>query len=185
MGKEESNHYQIIDLFKAFISAVDLLVNNDKELFSYKRNRLTIAHRLALYLQETLLKESPLEKENYFLDMAIPILKEKKALIPEILLHNRDDKNHLKLLAAVCRDRYLTEAELLSLHSLKVKGECSLALAVTVFEDKDYLLIYRASESFIDYYHFYINDKQYSLLKRRNIEGESYEKRQLKLPIKL
>ncbi|MFA5513904.1 MAG: hypothetical protein WDA17_03175 [Sphaerochaetaceae bacterium] len=185
MEKEGSNHYQILDLFESFVEAVELLVTYDKQLFGWKRNRLPIAHRLALYLQETLLKGTSLENEHYSIDMAIPILKEKKALTADILIHDRDEQNPTNLLAVVCKDRYLTEAELLSLHALKVKADCSLVLAVTIFEDKEYMLIYRSGESFIDYYHFTYADKKCTLLKRRVIEGKSYAKRQLKLPIKV
>jgi len=172
--------YEIIHLFDKFVTGLTTLVENDKQLFFWRRNRIPVSHRLALYLQNELLKD---QDQNMFVDMGLPILKEKGSLVADIIFHDRNEEKKDSLMAIICRDRYLTESELLDLHLLKIKGGCELPLALTILPEKSYALIYRASNSSIDYYHYIYDLKNISLLKKRAVELSANAQRELKLPI--
>lgn len=185
MKFQEHERYGMIRLFESYILALSRLVDQDNALFSWRKNRVAVSHRLAHHLQEGLFGTLTLSQRNrYFVDMAGEVLDEGQALVPDILVHDRNTETPHRLMAIVCREGYLTEHELWSLHELKVKGECELTLAMAFLPQKDYMLIYRADGSAIDYYHFITTEKHCHLLKRREISDVTSDARQLKLAIK-
>ncbi len=80
----------------------------------------------------------------------------------------------------ICR-----EAELKALHELKVKADCELTLAIAFLPQKEYLLIYRADNTRIDYYQFQSDRLHCHLLKRRDVIEHSDDSHQLKLGMKV
>ncbi|MDD3366709.1 MAG: hypothetical protein PHS67_05565 [Sphaerochaetaceae bacterium] len=180
----EHERYGMIRLFETFIAALARLVDNDSVLFTWPKNHITISHRLAQHLEQVMFGELPVRhQEAYVVDLCVPILEDFRALIPDILVHNRKEKEGQRLIAITCRTGYLTEKELLYLHDFKNKAGCHLTLAIAFLPQKDYMLIYRADETTIDYYHFFREEKHCQLLKRRQISDVG-DRHQLKLGIK-
>lgn len=185
MNIHEDERYGMIRLFETHIHALSLLVEHDELLFSWKRNRLAICHRLARHLEQGLYDNFNLQQRNsFFVDLCAPIMDDANAMVPDIVVHNRDMKEPQRLMAIVCRDGYLSEQELLDLHDIKIKGNCELTLGMAFLPNKEYILIYRADETTIDYYHFFRNEKHCQLFKRIQISEVSADARQLKLDIK-
>lgn len=185
MNFQDNERYGMIRLFETYILALSRLVEQDAELFGWKRNRLAVGHRLAHHLQEGLFGAFTSSQRNrYVVDMGAMVLNEPLALIPDILVHERGAKDPHRLMAIVCREGYLTESELWSLHELKVAGSCELTLAMALLPQKEYILVYRADGSSIDYYHFLTKEKHCQLLKKRQISDVSADAHQLKLGIK-
>lgn len=181
----EHERYGMIRLFETYIQALSRLVDQDSPLFGWRRNRVAVCHRLASYLQDGLFGAlGPTQRQSYAVDMAVVLSDEGQDLMPDILVHDRKESEAHRLMAIVCREGYLTEAELWGLHELKVNGGCELTLAMALLPQKEYLLIYRADEHAIDYYHFLKSEKHCHLLKRREIGDVNADARQLKLGIK-
>jgi len=175
----------MIRLFETFIVALGRLVDNDSVLFTWRKNHITISHRLAQHLGQVMFEELPVRhQEAYIVDLCVPVLEDTRAIAPDILIHDRNEKEPHRLMAVVCREGYLTEKELLNLHDFKVEAGCHLTLAVAFLPQKDYILIYRADEATIDYYHFFYEEKHCQLFKRRQISDVVSDSRQLKLGIK-
>ncbi|MFA7643504.1 MAG: hypothetical protein WCY74_09505 [Sphaerochaetaceae bacterium] len=181
----EHERYGMIRLFETYILAVSRLVEHDGALFGWRRNRVAICHRIATHLQEGLFGTFSLaQRQRYVVDMGASLLEDPQSLVADIVVHDRGAQEPHRLMAIVCREGYLTESELLGLHELKVKGNCELTLAMAFLPQKDYMLIYRADETSIDYYHFLREEKHCQLLKRRQIGDVHADGRQLKLGIK-
>ncbi len=182
----DSERYGMIRLFEACISALSLLVEHDSQLFTWRRGRIAVCHRLAHHLEHLLFSAGKPEKsKGYHLDLCATIPGEARVLTPDILLHNRDIENPVRSMAIVCREGYLSESELRSLHELKTKAGCDLTLAIAFLSQKDYLLIYRADDTRIDYYHFSRTEFHCQLLKRRDVVELSDDSHQLKLGMKI
>lgn len=185
MNFQEHERYGMIRLFETYISALSRLIDQDSVLFTWRRNRLAVSHRLAHHLQEGLFGTfGPSQNSRYVVDMGAAVLDESRSLIPDILVHDRGTTDAHRLMAIIIREGYLTEEELWALHELKVKGTCELTLAMALLPHKDYQLIYRADGSAIDYYHYIADEKHCHLLKRREISDVSSDARQLHLAIK-
>jgi hypothetical protein len=185
MNIHEDERYGMIRLFETHIHALSLLVEQDSSLFSWRRNRMAVCHRLARHLEQGLHDSFNLQQRNrYFVDLCAPIMEDAHAMIPDIVVHDRDQQEPQRLMAIVCREGYLSEQELLDLHELKTKGNCELTLGMAFLPNKEYILIYRADETTIDYYHFFRTEKHCQLFKRRQISEVSADRSQLKLDIK-
>lgn len=185
MMGQEHERYGMIRLFETYILALSHLVDQDSVLFHWRKNRMAISHRLAQHLEQGLFGAlPPSQRENFLVDLCAPIMDESQGLIPDILVHDRQERDPKRLMAVVCRDGYLTEQELMGLHDLKTKAGCELTLAIAFLPLKEYMLIYRADETTIDYYHFLRSEKHCQLLKRRQISDVSTDAHQLKLGIK-
>jgi hypothetical protein len=165
-------NYSEIRLFESFITSLKFLNEGEKELFYLKKGRVTVSHRLALHLQKELFGSA---KIPYFVDLGYPI---DFSLIPDILIHQRDQSNENNLMAFICRETYLSEKELFKLIDLKEKYNVVLTIGCALLPDKDYLLLYRIGEFSVDYYHFYLDLATVVFLKRREVENKT---RQLRL----
>ncbi len=170
----------MIHLFETFIHSLASLVANDQYLLSQMSSKTALSFRLATYLEKEL--DHLLEK-GYFVDMGIAPLNIPKKIVPEILIHNRETEQSDILLSVVVRNGYLSEKELVALHSVKTAAKADLTLAIAMLGQQDYLLIYRIDEEFVDYYHFYVQDKHCTFLKRREIGELDIDEKQLKLSI--
>jgi len=123
-------------VFDIFTSALRDFETGDRDLYSWPRNRLALTHALAQRLFSALSKDNP----ALFVDMS---------LNPDILVHNRKGQTSL---AVVCRNDYLTEGEQKNL--MKLAEKANLVMAVSFFPQKSYMLLYRATSSSIEYFHF-------------------------------
>ena len=181
----EHERYGMIRLFETYIQALSELVDRDSALFLWKKNRIAVSHRLAQHLEQGLFGTlGPQHKNEYLVDHCAPIVDEPRALIPDIVVHDRGEQEPHRLMAIVCRESYLTEDELLGLHEMKMKGNSDLTLAMALLPDREYILIYRANEASIDYYHFLRTEKHCQLFRRRQIDDVPLDAHQLKLGIK-
>ncbi|MFA5571124.1 MAG: hypothetical protein ACOX0W_04560 [Sphaerochaetaceae bacterium] len=170
--------YEVITLFQAFISSLGSLVEHDSHLLELTKNRYSVTHRIAQELETRLeISHSP-----YYVDMAYPL---KESLItPDLLIHTREERESSPLFSLVVRETYLTQKELMALHYLKEGSNCILPLAMSLLPHKNYILIYRAEGSTIDYYHYYKGEDHTTLLKKRPIEEVHSSIRQLTFPLK-
>ena len=124
---QEHERYSMIRLFETFIAALSRLIDNDRALFSWRKNHIAISHRLAQHLEQVMFGELPVRhQEEYVVDLCVALLEDARALVPDVLVHNRNEKEHHRLMAIVCREGYLTEKELLHLHALKNEAGCLL-----------------------------------------------------------
>jgi len=156
-------------------------VSSDKYLFGLSSSKNSYSFKLATYLQMEL---QELLESGYYVDMGIlPASKGPKRIVPEIVIHNREQDNPDVLLSVVVRNGYLSEKELVSLHAVRSMIQTDLTLAIAILPQMDYLLIYRIDENFVDYYHFHLQDKHCSFLKRREIGELDVNAKQLKLSI--
>lgn len=182
MKAEIGERYSIIRLFETFIHSLSCVSSQDEYLLHQPSVRIPFSFRLASTLQKELL---PQLNNNYFIDMGLHATENTKALVPDILIHDRKDKNKDTLMAIVVRNRYLSESELIGLHTLRNSSQCDLTLAIALLPQQKYFLIYRSDEMFVDYYHFYIEHQHCSFLKRREIGDLEIDEKQLNLPISL
>ncbi len=182
MKAQDNERYSMIHLFETFIHALACVSAQDEYLFAQPSMRIPFSFRLASALEKELM---PYLLETYFIDMGLPATQDTKALIPDILVHDRVNENKDVILAIVCRNGYLSEQELLGLHTLNNSSKCDLTLAIAVLPQQDYLLIYRSNELFVDYYHFYKDQQHCSFLKRKEIGEIEIDEKQLTLPIPL
>jgi hypothetical protein len=179
----ESERYGMIRLFEACISALALLVQRDAVLFGWRRSRVAMCHRLAHYLEHAIFPTG--SNDGFVFDLSAPVGLSKGSVTSDILLHNRNLEDPVRPMAIMCRDDYLSEQELRMLYDLKTESGCTLALAIAFLPQKSYLLIYRADDEWIDYYHFDRDDHHCHLLRRRDMENLADNGQQLKLGIKV
>ncbi len=181
MKVQTSERYSIIRLFETFIHSLSTVSSEDSYLLKIGSLRVPFSFRLALTLQQELLPKLA----HYYIDMGLVATENSKALVPDILIHDRNDDNRDALMSIVVRNRYLSESELMGLHTLGNTTKCDLTLAIALLPMKDYILIYRSDELFVDYYHFYMEHQHCSFLKRREIGDLEIDEKQLILPISL
>jgi len=185
MNVTELERYGMIRLFETYIQALSVLVDQDSALFEWRKNRIAVSHRLAQHLEQGLFGTlGPQHHTQFFVDLCAPLVDDPKALIPDIVVHDRGEQEPHRLMAIVCREGYLTEQELIGLHEMKMKSSCELTLAMALLPEKEYMLIYRANEVTIDYYHFFQTEKHCQLFKRRELADVPLDAHQLKLGIK-
>ena len=164
-----------IKAFEIFTKALALLETQDKELFTWSRNRITLTHALAVHIHDIL------EDPSYSVDLYPATTKSRRTSNADILVHNR--QNGHQILAIVCRNDYLTEQEQKDLSSL-MEGNpqegtsCDLVLAVSFMPQRSYMLIYIANDDGVEYYHFDRNLMIMEPVRRRTIEEELNDREQ-------
>ncbi len=164
--------------FDLFTQALKAFEENDKSLYAWPRNRIALTHCLATRLAESL----PEGCENLSVDMCPVLSKSRKAINPDIVIHNR--KTGQIALAVVCRSEYLSEEEQQALMELSGSRKCDLVLAVSFFPQKQYMLIYRATAEKVEYFHFDRNTMTTDVVRKRTINEAPESGDQLKLRLK-
>lgn len=164
-----------IKAFEIFTKALALLETQDKELFTWPRNRITLTHALAVHIHDIL------EDPTYSVDLYPATTKSRRTSNADILVHNR--QNGHQILAIVCRNDYLTEQEQKDLSSLMEGNSqegtsCDLVLAVSFMPQRSYMLIYIANDDGVEYYHFDRNLMIMEPVRRRTIEEDFNDKEQ-------
>ncbi len=174
IGEAMSRQYTNTQLFEAFEEALEYLIEDDAQLFTWPKAKVSIAHTFASHLHRTLCKVLGLSldtssksylslPQNMKVDL-FALAQESKA---DILLHDRA-KN--RPLAILFNQDYLSKQQIEVLHKLEKEG-CSLVLGVAFLSQKEYILIYRANGEKLDYYHFSRTAHTSSLLKQRELAG--------------
>ena len=161
--------------FETFGKALGLLESEDSSLYSWPRNRLALSHALATHLHD-LVKDSG---QKLYVDLCPVLNRSAKALNPDILVHNRETET--QVLSVVCRNDYLTESEQDELIRFRRDSRCELVLALSFMVQKNYMLIYAATEDRIDYYHFDRNSRTIEPFKRRSLDDDNPGSDQLTL----
>ena len=128
--------------FDIFVLALKNLETQDREIFKWAKNRISLCHALALQIYKIFSQQEP----EISVDLCPGTIK------TDILVHNR--KTCSRPLAVTCRTGYLTEEEQKALMKLAKASKSELVMAVSFFPARNYMLIYRAKESGIEYYHF-------------------------------
>lgn len=164
-----------IKAFEIFTKALALLETQDKELFTWPRNRITLTHALAVHIHDIL------EDPTYSVDLYPATTKSRRTSNADILVHNRQSGH--QILAIVCRNDYLTEQEQKDLSSLmegnsQEGSSCDLVLAVSFMPQRSYMLIYIANDDGVEYYHFDRNLMIMEPVRRRTIEEELNDREQ-------
>lgn len=164
-----------IKAFEIFTKALALLETQDKELFTWPRNRITLTHALAVHIHDIL------EDHTYSVDLYPAATKSRRTSNADILVHNRQSGH--QILAIVCRNDYLTEQEQKDLSSLMEGNSqegtsCDLVLAVSFMPQRSYMLIYIANDDGVEYYHFDRNLMIMEPVRRRTIEEELNDREQ-------
>ena len=170
-----SRQYTNIQLFEAFEEALKHLIEDDAQLFTWPKAKVSIAHTFATHLHRTLCRVLGLSLDTSSRSyLSLPqkmkvdlfaLAKESKA---DILLHDRE---HSRPLAILFNQDYLSKQQIEALHKLEEEG-CSLVLGVAFLSQKDYILIYHANGERLDYYHFSRSGHTSSLLKQRELAQE-------------
>ena len=164
-----------IKAFDAFGKALQKLDTQDRELYSWPRNRLALCHALAMHL-DALFQD---QKNKISVDLCPVLNRSPKALNPDILVHNRTTK--AQVLSVICRNDYLTEAEQEELIRFRRESKCDLVLALSFMVQKNYMLIYVANEDKIEYYHFERNSQTLEPVRSRNLSDQEEPAEQLTL----
>ena len=163
-----------IKAFDTFGKALCLLESQDRELYSWPRNRLALSHALAMHISSLID-----QKQKLSVDLCPVLNRSPKALNPDILVHNRETKT--QLLAIICRTDYLTESEQDELIRFRRESKCDLVLALSFMVQKNYMLIYVANEDRIEYYHFERNSQTMEPVRSRSLETQVDTAEQLTL----
>lgn len=163
-----------IKAFDTFGKALCLLESQDRELYSWPRNRLALSHALAMHISSLID-----QKQKLSVDLCPVLNRSPKALNPDILVHNRETKT--QLLAIICRTDYLTESEQDELIRFRRESKCDLVLALSFMAQKNYMLIYVANEDRIEYYHFERNSQTMEPVRSRSLETQADTAEQLTL----
>ncbi len=163
-----------IKAFDTFGKALCLLESQDRELYSWPRNRLALSHALAMHISSLID-----QKQKLSVDLCPVLNRSPKALNPDILVHNRETKT--QLLAIICRTDYLTESEQDELIRFRRESKCDLVLALSFMVQKNYMLIYVANEDRIEYYHFERNSQTMEPVRSRSLETQAATAEQLTL----
>lgn len=164
-----------IKAFEIFTKALALLETQDKDLFAWPRNRITLTHALAVHIHDIL------EDHSYSVDLYPSTTKSRRSSNADILVHNRQSGH--QILAIVCRNDYLTEHEQAELSAIKEGASqdgpsCDLVLAVSFMPQRSYMLIYIANDDGVEYYHFDRNLMIMEPVRRRTIEEEPTDREQ-------
>ncbi|MBQ7644669.1 MAG: hypothetical protein IJS84_06545, partial [Spirochaetales bacterium] len=154
-----------IKAFDTFGKALCLLESQDRELYSWPRNRLALSHALAMHISSLID-----QKQKLSVDLCPVLNRSPKALNPDILVHNRETKT--QLLAIICRTDYLTESEQDELIRFRRESKSDLVLALSFMVQKNYMLIYVANEDRIEYYHFERNSQTMEPVRSRSLETQ-------------
>ncbi len=164
--------------FDLFTQALRVFEEKDNSLYTWPRNRIALTHSLAKRLEQTL----PEGFADLNVDMCPVLSKSKKAINPDIVIHNR--KTGQVVLAVVCRTDYLSEEEQQALMELNAGSKCDLVLALSFFPQKQYMLIYRATTEKVEYFHFDRNTLTTDAVRKRTVSQTPESGDQLKLRLK-
>lgn len=164
--------------FDLFTQALASFEEKDKALYEWPRNRMALTHSLAVRLEQALPEGHP----ELSVDMCPVLSKSKKALNPDIVVHNR--KTGQVVLALVCRSEYLSEEEQQALMELNSGRRCDLVLALSFFPQKQYMLIYRATPEKVEYFHFDRNTLTTDVVRKRTVNETPESIDQLKFRLK-
>lgn len=156
-----------IALFDAFAKALKELSRRDELLFGMKRNKISLTHRLAIYLEQNL-------REGTIVDISYST----GNYTPDLIAHDRNGRIQL---AIWWQDDYLTKKLQDEARRFHEEYGC-FTLAFSLLSDKDYFLVYRFASTYTDYLHISREDFSESLLKRMKDE-ESTTDEQLLLNI--
>lgn len=164
-----------IKAFETFTKALVLLETQDKELFFWPRNRVTLTHALAVHIHDIL------EDPSFSVDLYPATSRSTRTANTDILVHNR--RSGTQMLSIVCRNDYLTEQEQKDLLSLvespaQENHPCDIVIAVSFMPQKSYMLIYIAGEDGMEYYHFDRNLMIMEPVRKRTIDEEINDKEQ-------
>ena len=170
-----STKKRTIKVFETFGTALKDLETQDGMLYSWPRNRIALSHALALHLHDLVAKQD----SSLCVDMCPVLNRSSKAINPDILVHNRE--TGIQTLAVVCRNEYLTETEQEDLIRFRKNSRCELILALSFMVQKNYMLIYVATEDRIEYYHFDRNSLTIEPVRKRDLGGRQEDKDQLTL----
>ena len=151
-----------ITAFGIFGKALALLEEQDGVLYTWPRNRIALSHALADHIRDLVQGSG-----NLSVDLCPVFTRSSKALNPDILVHDRTGGR--QVLAVVCRNEYLTEGEQDELIRFRRESKCELVLALSFMTQKNYMLIYVASEDRIQYYHFDRNSLTMEPVRMRNL----------------
>ena len=170
-----SRQYTNIQLFEAFEEALKHLIEDDAQLFTWPKAKVSIAHTFATHLHRTLCKVLGLSldtsSKSYLglpQKMKVDLFALAEDSKADILLHDRAKSRPLAILF---NQDYLSKQQIGTLHKLEKEG-CSLVLGVAFLHQKDYILIYHANGERLDYYHFSRSGHTSSLLKQRELAGK-------------
>ncbi len=156
-----------IALFDAFTKALRELSRRDEVLFAMKRNKVSLAHRLAIYLERNL-------RDGTIVDVSYSM----GNYNPDLIAHDRNGKVQL---AIWWQDDYLTKKLQDEAKRFHEEYGC-FTLAFSLLSDRDYFLVYRFAATYTDYLHVSREDFSETLLKRMK-EEDGIEDEQLLLDI--
>ncbi len=159
MNSGEYERSSDVSLFETLLHSLKEIVSDHADLLSLSSKRLPFSYRIAYALEREL---SEAAGSTLTVQMGIPVSKDAKALIPDISVTRGDEL----LMNVSVRSNYLSEKELLALHSLRMSTGCPITLAIAVLPRSEYLLMYQSDEMFVDYFHYYIEYHHLSFLKR-------------------
>jgi|GEM_PF-995784 len=149
-----------IVLFDAFAKALRELSERDKLLFGMKRNKISLSHRLANYLEKNL-------REGTYVDISYSV----GSCTPDLIAHDRNGRIQL---AIWWQDEYLTRKLQDEAKRFHEEYGC-FTLAFSLLSDRDYFLIYRFASTYTDYLHISREDFSESLLKRMKEEENTFD----------
>lgn len=144
-----------IECFSAFrASMLDYFESSGDD--EKRRRKSTISHRIALSMTDK------------FPSAVVDIDYDKA----DILVHTKDEEY---ILAVFWSNTYLTQSEKEKAQRFHLSHKPQLTLAFSLLEGKDYILVYRFEDNYLDYLHINKSDFSERLLKRIII-GEKEEK---------
>ncbi len=177
-----SIRYTNLLLFEAFELALKHLLDEDEVVLSWPKAKAALAHCLASQLQLSLRIVLGLAEDTAnpaFFTLPGNIKVDIFVQGADILVHDRKGK---ELLGIILSNDYLTKTQQDHLLHLQERG-CNLVLGAGFLPQKEYILLYSPTQENLEYYHFNKYDGTTSLLKQREVEGET-DNLQLLLGIK-
>lgn len=157
-----SDNLNQIELFSSFKSAMLEYFNKYSNEKNEKKKKSTISHRLALLLEKNILAATDVDID---IDGFEIVVKEKEK----------------KLLAILWSNSYLTEKEKEKAKKLHSLFSPRLTLAFSLLSDKDYILVYRFENDYLDYLHINKSDFSQNILKRCLVSDSNDDSEQLVL----
>lgn len=157
-----SDNLNQIELFSSFKSAMLEYFNKYSNEKNEKKKKSTISHRLALLLEKNITAATDVDID---IDGFEIVVKENEKILLAILWSNS----------------YLTEKEKEKAKKLHSLFSPSLTLAFSLLSDKDYILIYRFENDYLDYLHINKSDFSQNILKRCLVTDSSDDSEQLVL----
>lgn len=157
-----SDNINQIELFSSFKSAMLEYFNKYSNEKNEKKKKSTISHRLALLLEKNITAATDVDID---IDGFEIVVKENEKILLAILWSNS----------------YLTEKEKEKAKKLHSLFSPSLTLAFSLLSDKDYILIYRFENDYLDYLHINKSDFSQNILKRCLVTDSSDDSEQLVL----